>query len=294
MSHTTTPRVLLLGSRGFLGAHFRTLYPTALTPRLDITDPVAVRRALASLRPDVVINCAGKTGRPNVDWCEDHKDATLAANVTGPLVLVTECHKRNLHLVHLSSGCLYDGDNGGTGFAEDDPPNFLGSYYARTKHLAELALRDFPVLTLRLRMPFDGSLSPRNLLIKLRQYRRVLDQPNSLTHVADFLQVAGELIARRAVGVYNIVNEEAVSPYDVMLRYREVVDAEHEFEPLAQEDLGQVARTGRSNCVLSTAKLRSLGLRLPSVHEAVDFALWQLAHRLDPTRKRTLAFHARR
>ena len=44
--------------------------------------------------PDVVINCAGKTGRPNVDWCEDHKEETVRANVTGPLILLDECRKQ--------------------------------------------------------------------------------------------------------------------------------------------------------------------------------------------------------
>ena len=27
-----------------------------------------------------------KTGRPNVDWCEDHKTETLFSNVTAPLI----------------------------------------------------------------------------------------------------------------------------------------------------------------------------------------------------------------
>ena len=68
----TPPRVLILGSHGFMGRHFRALYPAAITPRLDIADRAAVHAALIEHRPLVVINCAGKTGRPNVDWCESH------------------------------------------------------------------------------------------------------------------------------------------------------------------------------------------------------------------------------
>jgi dTDP-4-dehydrorhamnose reductase len=41
---------------------------------------------LDEVKPDVVINAAGKTGKPNVDWCEDHKEETLRSNDTGPLV----------------------------------------------------------------------------------------------------------------------------------------------------------------------------------------------------------------
>src|SRR5262249_23640971 len=150
-------------------------------------DPAAVERALAEAGPDVVINCAGRTGRPNVDWCERHRAETLRSNVTGPLVLLGACLRPGAYLAQLGSGCLYSGDNGGTGFAEGDPPNFAGSYYSRTKAWAEQALREFPVLILRPRMPFDGSGSPRCLLTKLAGYRRVLDAPNSLTHLPDLL-----------------------------------------------------------------------------------------------------------
>lgn len=34
-------------------------------------------------RPTHVLNAAGVTGRPNVDWCEDHKEETIRTNVIG-------------------------------------------------------------------------------------------------------------------------------------------------------------------------------------------------------------------
>jgi 3,5-epimerase/4-reductase len=272
-------RVLLFGGRGFMGQRFLAVYPAALAPGVDIADPAAVGRALDEARPDVVINCAGKTGRPNVDWCEEHRGETLRANVTGALVVLEECLKRGVYLVHLSSGCIYEGDNGGGGFGEDDPPNYQGSFYSRTKAWSDQILREFPVLTLRLRMPFDGSLSERNLIVKLRRYRRVLVERNSLTHLPDFLSAARQLIALRATGIFNVVNPGAISPYELMERYRELVDPDHEFEPLSPEELRSLTRAGRSNCILSTAKLRSAGVEMPPVGAAVDAALRELAWR---------------
>jgi dTDP-4-dehydrorhamnose reductase len=269
-------RILLFGWRGYLGGLFQSTYPGALTTDADIGDLSAVERALCQARPDVVINCAGRTGQPSVDWCEEHRRETLSANVTGALVLAGECLRQDLYLVHLGSGCLYQGDNSGRGFSEDDPPNFTGSFYSRTKAWAEQALRELPVLILRLRMPFDGSGSPRCLLSKLSSYRRVLTERNSLTHLPDFLQAARALIARRATGVYNVVNEGAISPFEVMQLYRERIDPTHAFEPLALEQLGQVARAGRSTCLLNTQKLARAGIRLPPVREAVEAALGRL------------------
>jgi dTDP-4-dehydrorhamnose reductase len=276
-----TRGILILGGKGFLGQRLLAAYPGAVSADVDIADAPALAAVLDAQRPEVVINCAGKTGRPNIDWCEDHKRETLRSNVTGALVILEACLERKLYLVHLSSGCIYEGDgHGGAGFSEDDPPNFAGSYYSRTKAWIDQMLRDFPVLSLRLRMPFDGSLSERNLVMKLRKYPRVLTATNSITNLDDFVAAAQQLVARRATGTFNVVNDGTTSPFEIMMRYRELVDPRHAFEPLDVEQLPEVARAGRSNCVLSTAKLRGLGLALPPVGEAVDRALHTLAARL--------------
>src|SRR3989338_11654987 len=124
-------KILLFVAKGYLGHLFLEHYPDAVPSSVDIADSTAVSEELDRVKPDIVINAAGKTGRPNVEWCEDHKEETLHANVTGALVLLEECLKRNIYLVHMSSGCIYEGDKGGAGFTEEDPPNFSGSFYSR-------------------------------------------------------------------------------------------------------------------------------------------------------------------
>jgi dTDP-4-dehydrorhamnose reductase len=276
----TEERIVLLGSHGYLGQHFHTLYPGAMTPIIDIANTSQVREAIVALRPNVIINCAGRSGTPNVDWCEDHKLETLHSNVTGALVLMEECLKQNAYLVHISSGCIYTGDNGGAGYSEDDTPNFGGSFYARTKSWTDQILREFPVLTLRLRMPFDGSLNDRNLLMKLRRYRRVLTAANSLTCLPDFLGAAEKLIKSRATGIFNVVNPGLISPFEVMMMYKELVDPSHNFERLAAENLGEVTVAARSNCALNTTRLENHGIRLPHVRDALADSLRSLAQNL--------------
>ena len=36
-----------------------------------------IREELESLNPKFVVNTAGLTGKPNVDWCEEHKTDVL-------------------------------------------------------------------------------------------------------------------------------------------------------------------------------------------------------------------------
>lgn len=267
---------MIFGGNGFLGQRFKALYPDASTPSVDVGDPAAVAAVIDQEKPEIVINCAGKTGRPNVDWCEDHKQETLHSNVLGPLVLLEECMKRGIYMVHLSSGCIYEGDKGGRGFSEDDAPNFYGSYYSKTKLWSDQMLKDFPVLQLRIRMPFEGTEDPRNLLTKIRKYTRVLDVENSLSYVPDVLAAASFLINKKTTGTYNIVNPGSMSPYRAMLRYKELVEPSHVFERLDLKDLSEVARTGRSNCVLSGEKLAAAGFQMKPVNDALDEALLQL------------------
>ena len=268
--------VVIFGSKGYLGEQFLTVYPHALTPSIDIADAQKVAEFLDLHHPDFVINCAGKTGRPNVDWCEDHKSETVHSNVTGPLVLLDACTKRGIYFVHLSSGCIYEGDNGGRGFTEEDAPNFYGSFYSRSKIWSDQILQEFPVLILRIRMPFDGSVSERSLITKLRKYSRVLDEENSLTYLPDFLMAAKTLIERKKTGVFNVVNPQPISPYRIMELYREIVDPSHTFEKLTVDHLGEVVRAGRSNCFLSGEKLQSEGITMRSTEEVVTEAMTML------------------
>ena len=282
-------KILVFGAKGYLGQQFLQILPESIGSSADIADQKAVKTEIEKHQPDVIINAAGKTGRPNVDWCEDHKLETIRANVTGPLVLLDECMSRGIYSVHLSSGCIYEGDNNGVGFSETDAPNFSGSFYARTKAWSDQILKEFPVLTLRLRMPFDNTLNDRTLLAKLLKYSRVLDVQNSITYLPDFLAAASLLIGKRRTGVYNIVNPGTISPYEMMQSYKEHVDPSHTFERLTLDQLPSVTKAGRSNCVLSGKKLQGEGIELRQVHNAIEHAWTVIQQAQDVAHRLTLS-----
>lgn len=266
--------IVIFGGEGFIGAKLAPRFPGAALPSLDIADPAAVRQVLESEKPSVVINAAGKTGKPNVDWCEDHKVETLRSNVTGPLVLLEECLKRGIYLAHIGSGCIYDGEGGKPGgFTEEDKPNFTGSFYSLTKAMSDQLLAPFPVLQVRLRMPFDDAPGPRNLITKLVGFKRVLNIRNSITYIPEFLRAVEILVHKRVTGIYNVVNTGAISPYEIMQRYRKLVDPKHTFERLTLADLPTVVKAARSNCILSNSKLQKEGITMLPVVEAIERAL---------------------
>ena len=114
-------------------------------------------------------------------------------------------------------------------------------------------------------------------LPKGRKYPRVLDTKTSLTHLPDLLSCLNTLISKRITGTFNVVNPGSISPYEVMELYTKIVDPSHRYERLTLDHLSDVVKAGRSNCLLSTAKLAALGIALPDVKEAMQTALIGLA-----------------
>ena len=238
-------KILVFGGNGYLGKQLCATLGDCVVPAGDIADQRNVSKWLC-MNPDVVINAAGRTGSPDVDWCEDHKIETFHSNVTGAAVLLEACIWSGTYLVHIGSGCIYTGAGE---WKEDDAPNFDGSYYSYTKMLADAMMRRHDVLNLRLRMPFDRSDSERNLLTKLARYDKVLDAVNSMTYVPDFLSATKTLIDQRITGTFNVVNPFPVSPYDVA----RAMGCDPAW--ITEDELRALTKAPRSSCVLNGDKL---------------------------------------
>lgn len=267
---------MIVFGRGFIGRRLARDLPGATLSDADITDPAQLRAALQGARGGVAINAAGKTGRPNVDWCEVHRDATWRANTMGPLLLAEACADAGVHLVHLGSGCIFYGPSPAPGgWREGDHAN-PESFYSRSKYAADLVLSRLPgVAIARLRMPIDSAPSPRNLLTKLVGYPTIADVANSVTVVEDLVAVVGRLAELRATGVFHVVNPGMLRHQEILAKYREIVDPSHTCAFVEEGELlarGLVVRP-RSNCQLASPRLAELGIRMRPVEEALVAAL---------------------
>lgn len=265
---------MLIFGKGYIAGKFKDYFGDAAEiSDVRIEDFSKVKAELERAKPDTVVNCAGKTGRPNVDWCEDHKMETLFGNVTAPLILARACEELGLYMVHVGSGCVYEGYNEGKGYSEEDPPNFEGSYYSRTKAWSERMLKDFNVLQLRLRMPFDSVPSERNFITKITKYNKVISVPNSISVLEDFLKAADALIQKRATGVYNVTNPGTIDHQAILDMYIELVDPTYQYELFSVEEMEKITKAKRSNCGLSVEKLEREGIHLRPVAQAIRESL---------------------
>jgi dTDP-4-dehydrorhamnose reductase len=263
--------VLVFG-RGFLGQRLARDLPRAVLHPADIADEAAVRAAIAEHRPDAVINAAGKTGRPNVDWCETHPQESFRSNVEGALVLARVCAAAGAYLLHLGSGCIFYGPSPSPGgWREDDFAN-PSSFYSRTKYAADLVLSKLPNVGIaRLRMPIDSVPNTRNLITKLAGYTQVIDVENSVTIVDDLIPVVSALCTKRAAGVFHVTNPGTMRHRDLLALYKELVAPAHEVNFISNEELVTkgLAKLGRSNCILADRNLAALGIAMRPIEVAL-------------------------
>ncbi|MBL9126973.1 MAG: sugar nucleotide-binding protein, partial [Verrucomicrobiales bacterium] len=105
-----SPLVLVLGGTGYVGQAFaRDIERRGWTGRVvrrsevDYTRFGPVVRLLRDSKPAFVVNCAGFTGKPNVDACESQQSETLLGNVALPLTLAQACEAAGVPWGHVSS-----------------------------------------------------------------------------------------------------------------------------------------------------------------------------------------------
>ncbi len=274
-------KVLLLGSTGFIGSQFKEAllkkgYEIA-NPRIEITDLNVLRKGIEEHKPDIVFNCTGITGNPNVDWCETHAGETIAVNVCGSVNIAIAASEKGIYSIHMGTGCQYNGDNGGKGYSETDEPNYFGSVYSRSKIWAQKLILEIPnTLQLRIRIPIMGQPNPKNLIDKLVKYPKMINQMNSCSVIEDFIPASIQLMEKEVRGVINMTNIGAMDHRSIMEMYQKIVDPSFKIQlmPKAEED---ELNKRRSNCVLNTDKREALGIHMPPLEESLKRVLKEYA-----------------
>jgi dTDP-4-dehydrorhamnose reductase len=286
--------IYLLGGSGYVGLAYQDLLKSKGIPfknlrraDVDYTDVAILTAALKADRPAFLINAAGYTGKPNVDACELDKTNCLFGNAILPGRIAEACTAAGIPWGHVSSGCIFTGKRAdGTGFTEADAPNFTFrqnncSFYSGTKALGEEILAGAPdVYVWRLRIPFDHRESPRNYLTKLMRYQRLLEAENSISQLQEFVAATFACWEKHIpYGTYNVTNPGHVTTREVVDLILEsgVCKKDYEFFSDETDFMAKAAKTPRSNCVMTSAKLAAAGIEMTPVRDAIRSALksWQ-------------------
>jgi len=182
---------------------------------LDITDPVAVNKAVRAFVPDAVVNAAAYTA---VDKAEHDRIAAFSVNRDGPKNLAVACAGLDIPLVHYSTDYVFDGSKS-NGYVESDSVAPLG-VYGESKLAGELAVGEFCSKHLILRTSWVFSSHGNNFvktMLRLGAERKelgvVADQFGKPSSAAEIARLTLEILPRAKSywGIYHLAQPEVTS-----------------------------------------------------------------------------------
>jgi dTDP-4-dehydrorhamnose reductase len=283
---------LVFGKTGWIGGKLIQLL-TAQRKKFFLAesrtyDREAVLKEIAKYNPTHILNAAGVTGRPNVDWCEDHKIETVRTNVIGCLTIADVCEVKKIHHLLYATGCIFEYDAahpiGGPGFTEEDSANFHASFYSHTKAMVEDLLKVYTqTCTLRVRMPISDDLSHRNFVTKIVKYDKVVNVPNSMTCLTELLPISLVMAEKKLTGIYNFCNPGAISHNEVLGLYKKYVDPSYTWTNFTLDEQAKILKAGRSNNTLDHTKLCAAlpGVHIDDIHTAMEKVMIRMQANLE-------------
>ena len=127
-------------------------------------------------------------------------------------------------------------------------------------------------------MPIVGYDNPRNFITKIKQYKKVINVPNSMTVLPELLPVLLNMTEKQQTGTINLTNPGTISHNDILDMYKEHVDSEFEYENFTIEEQDKILASKRSNNKLDTTKLSEIYPDVLDIRTSVEnlFKSWNI------------------
>ena len=253
--------------------------------QLDLSDEQAIRDAVQTIQPDLIINPAAYTA---VDKAESEPDVAYAINAVAPGVLAEEAVKLGARLIHFSTDYVYAGNKVGV-YVEEDATAPL-SVYGKSKLAGEEAIRAVGLPHFIFRTSWVYGAYGKNFLhtiLRLAKEREelsiVADQSGAPTSSHSIAEVVVQVLAQwqeDLSGTYHLVNagvttwhEFAVSIVDEYRRLQSVkawppLKVQH-MQPIATAEYPTPA-VRPANSRLDCSKLsRDFSIQMPDWRDAL-------------------------
>jgi dTDP-4-dehydrorhamnose reductase len=243
---------------------------------LDVADASHVAREVNAVRPALILNAAAYTA---VDRAESEGDAAARVNSLAPGLLGRAAARVGAKVVHFSTDHVFDGTSC-VPYSEDAETNPINAY-GRSKRAGEIALRESGARHLIIRTQWlfgpGGRSFPSTMWMRASKgipTRVVNDQMGSPTLSDDLARATWSLLPQQ--GILNVASEGATTWHGVAERIFATAGASHCLAPCSSSEYPTAAQRPQY-AVLSTERLRSLGITMPAWTDALDRYLARLA-----------------
>ncbi len=238
---------------------------------LDVTDALAVSRAIEEARAEVVVHLAAYTA---VDKAEADPEGAASVNEVGTANVAAACQASGAHLIYVSTDYVFPGD-GGTPLVESSPTS-PQSVYGATKRAGELACPPEATIARTSWVAGIWNRTVITLAVESAQVRRdlrfVSDQIGAPTASADLAAGLVALIRRQPGGVLHLAGSGAASWAEVIdFAYQRAGGEAGHVTPILTDELEPPqAATRPKYSVMTSERYASLGLEpLPHWHEGI-------------------------
>lgn len=159
---------------------------------------------------DTIINCLGFTNTTTSEFPENF-DKVWSINAAFVGCLSNLCKLYGKKLVHISTGDLYGNIFDLQTNVETSTKIDVGTTYRFTKYAGERFCKENDLI-LRIRLPFDGRIHPKNLLCKIPKFTKFYSFSNDYTYVPDLVNGTFALVENNQKGIFNVVSHEDGCP----------------------------------------------------------------------------------
>ncbi|MCE9563440.1 MAG: dTDP-4-dehydrorhamnose reductase [Planctomycetes bacterium] len=268
-------RIAVLGAAGQLGRDLCPRLPgdvIALTRAdIDLSQPASIATALATARPDVLVNCAAYNF---VDKAETEPEAAFAVNAWGVRALAQACATAKIRLVHFSTDYVFGLDaTRSTPRTENDPPGpvsvyglskLAGEYLTLSTASNALVIRTCGLYGVHGSGGKGGNFVETMLRVagQGKPLRVVADQFCTPSYTVDVAETAIGLIRAGASGLFQVTNAGSTTWHDFAAEIFRLAKLQADLAPITSAQFGAAARRPPYS-VLSNAKLASVGVTAP-------------------------------
>jgi dTDP-4-dehydrorhamnose reductase len=235
-------KVLIIGASGFLGTRIcyealQRKIPIAGTYhaqdniqlaecsyyQLDLVDQPRIKEIFSTVKPDVVILCAGSR---DIGYCEQNYERAYAVHVTGTRNVIRACVSLNTRMVYVSTDAVFSGEK--KIYTEQDRPKSI-NVYGKVKLLAEDSVlqSNIDAVIIRSSLLFGWSYKGQGIntveytIRRLRQGQTVT-LPDTLYNTPIHVGAAAKLLIQTSLssirGIYNLAGKTIISRFELGLQ----------------------------------------------------------------------------
>ncbi len=267
--------ILITGAKGNLGKYLSTYFSLDNNVSafgkdlLDITDKNMCLNIISTIKPDIVINCAGLT---NMDSCELNEKDSYSINTLGSLNLAFCCNHFDIPLLYLSTNYVY-GNYKNTPYEEKNECNPI-NVYGKTKLAGENLIRTLcnKYFIIRTSWVFGGENCILKKIINNPTIPIIFcsDEFTNATYIEDLAYAIKTMLKSHDYGIYNCVNKDSSSKYNMVKTALDLLDIHKDLIKLPTNYINNSAPRANYSVMDTNLFRNTFNIEMPSWKQSLE------------------------